>query len=161
VIDARSSRAPVKKDDVEHEKRRASTEKHKTAQDAERRKETSKNLERQALEERWAEARREGRLEEDSTDDDDDDEDNDSEGMVACLNRILQAPPQADVSSSRAGVSKRSQGGYVRVAGGRRRLATRAPTCPLPLLGVGPTYRHDLPKRPVWAIRSRPLERGR
>ena len=51
--------------------------------------------------------------------------------------------------------------GNMRVAGGRRRLAARVPTRPLPLPGVGPTCCHDLPKRPVQAIRSRPLERGR
>jgi hypothetical protein len=46
VIDARSSRPPVKEDDVEHEKRRTSAEKHKTVQDTERKKEKRKNLER-------------------------------------------------------------------------------------------------------------------
>jgi hypothetical protein len=51
VIDARSSWPPVKEDDVEREKRRASTEKHKTVQDAKKKKEKRKNLERQALEE--------------------------------------------------------------------------------------------------------------
>ena len=103
---------PVKEDDVEREKRRTSAKKHKSMQDVERKKEKRKNLERQALKERRAKARREGRLEEDSPDEDDDDEDDeDSEGMAAHLDRVLQGPPQADVSSSRAGASKGPQGG--------------------------------------------------
>ena len=52
VIDAWSSKPPVKEDDVEHEKRCASAEKHKFVQDVVRKKEKRKNLERQALEER-------------------------------------------------------------------------------------------------------------
>ena len=90
AIDARSSKPPVKEDDVEHEKRRASAVKHKSVQDIEKNKEKRKNLERQTLEVRRAKARREGEPEEDSpdednSDDDDDDDDDDSEGMAARL----------------------------------------------------------------------------
>ena len=45
MIDARSSKPPVKEDDTEHETRRASAEKHKTVLDAEKKKEKRKNLE--------------------------------------------------------------------------------------------------------------------
>jgi len=45
AIDARSSKPLVKEDDVEREKRRASAEKHKFVQDAEKKKEKRKNLE--------------------------------------------------------------------------------------------------------------------
>ena len=77
----------MKEDDVEREKRHTSTEKHKSWQDAERKKEKRKNLEWQALEEHRAKARHEGRPKEDSPDGDDDDDDHDeyedSEGIVA------------------------------------------------------------------------------
>ena len=100
----------MKDDDVEHEKRRASAEKHNSMQEAERKKEKKKNLERQALEERHAKARREVIPEEYSPDEDDDD-DEDSEGMAARLDRVLQGLLQSDVSSSRAETSKGPQGG--------------------------------------------------
>jgi hypothetical protein len=117
----------VKEDDAEHETRRASAEKHKTARDVEK-KEKRKNLERQALEECRGQVRREGRPEEDSPDEDNDDDfddDDDSEGMAACLDRILQAPPHADVSLSRMVAPKGSQGGEHE---GRRRETS--PRCP-------------------------------
>jgi len=105
----------VKEHDVERKKRRASAEKHKFVQDAEKKKkEKRKNLERQALEECQAKARHEGEPQEDSPDEDDgddDDDDNDSEGMAAHLDRALQGLPQTHVSSSRAGASKGPQGG--------------------------------------------------
>ena len=59
TIDARSSKPPVKEDNAEREKRRASVEKHKSIKDAEK-KEKKKNLERQALEEHRAKSRRGG-----------------------------------------------------------------------------------------------------
>ena len=104
--------------------------------------------------------RREGRPEEDSPDeddDDDDDEDEDSEGMVARLD-YLHKPTFPYRARWLLGDRK---AGNMRVAGERRCLATRVPTRPLPLPGVRPTCRHDLPKRPVRAIGSRPLEWGR
>ena len=39
----------MKEDEVDHEKRRTSTEKHKTTLDAEKKKEKKKNIKRQAL----------------------------------------------------------------------------------------------------------------
>jgi len=48
-IDARSSKPPVKEDEVNRDKRRESTEKQKSAKDLEKKKEKKKNLERQAL----------------------------------------------------------------------------------------------------------------
>jgi len=55
LIDARSSRPPVKEDDVDRDKRHESTEKQKSAKDLEKKKEKKKNLERQALEKRRVE----------------------------------------------------------------------------------------------------------
>ena len=49
MIDARSSKPPVKEDDVDREKRHAFVEKQKSAKDLEKKKEKKKNLERQAL----------------------------------------------------------------------------------------------------------------
>ena len=42
----------------------------------------------------------------------------------------------------------------VRVTKRRRHLIVRMPTRLLPLLGVGPSCRRDLPRRPARAIRS-------
>ena len=99
----------MKEDDAEHEKRRASAEKHKSVKDAEK-KEKKKSLERQALEECLAKSRHEGEPEEESPDEDDsDDDDDDSDGMAARLDRAVQGQPQIDVPSSRAGASKGPQ----------------------------------------------------
>jgi hypothetical protein len=86
-IDARSSRPPVKEHEADCEKRRSSTENHKTKLGTEKKKEKKKHIARQALEQRQAQARRKGRPEEDLPDEDDDDEDDDddSEGMGARL----------------------------------------------------------------------------
>ena len=46
AIDKRSSKPPVKEDDAEREKRRAFAEKHKFVQNAKKKKEKRKNLER-------------------------------------------------------------------------------------------------------------------
>ena len=46
AIDNRSSKPPVKEDDAEREKRRAFAEKHKFVQNAKKKKEKRKNLER-------------------------------------------------------------------------------------------------------------------
>jgi len=61
-IDARSSKPPVKEDEVDHGKRRESTEKEKSTKDLEKKKEKKKNLERQALETRRAKSRKVGCL---------------------------------------------------------------------------------------------------
>ena len=89
--------ASMKEDDVEHEKRRASAEKHKSMEDTEKKKERKNNLEREALKECRAKSRHEGEPKEDSPDEDDDgdndDDDEDYEGMVARLDRALQDLP--------------------------------------------------------------------
>jgi hypothetical protein len=53
-IDARSSKPPVKEDDVDRDKRRESAKKLKSTKDLEKKKEKKKNLARQALENRRA-----------------------------------------------------------------------------------------------------------
>ena len=93
-IDVRSSRPPVKEDEVDRDKRRESTEKQKSAMDLKKKKEKKKNLERQALETRRAKSRQRGEPEEESLDEDDggdgDDDSDNSEGMASRLNRILE-----------------------------------------------------------------------
>jgi hypothetical protein len=83
--------------------------------DAEKKKEKKKNIARHALEQRWAQARCEGKPEEDSPDEDaeedDDDDDDDVEGMGAHLDRLLQLPPRAGVSSMQEESSKEPQSG--------------------------------------------------
>ena len=83
------------------------------------------NLERQALEERRAKSRCGREPKEDSpdkddeNDDDDDDDDDDSEGMAACLDRVLQGLPQP--ADRRLFVAR---GGF---QGAGRRAPRRAP----------------------------------
>jgi hypothetical protein len=114
-IDARSSKPPVKEDGIDRERRRESTEKQKSAKDLEKKKEKKKNLEQQALEKRHAKSRQKGESEEDSPDEDDgnegDDDRDDSEGMVARLDRILEGPPQADITVPRTGAPKGASSG--------------------------------------------------
>jgi len=59
-IDARSSKPPVKEDDVDRDKRRESAEKSKSAKDMEKKKEKKKYLARQALETHRAKSRQRG-----------------------------------------------------------------------------------------------------
>jgi hypothetical protein len=59
-IDARSSRPPVKEDDVDRERRCESIEKQKSAKDLQKKKEKKKNLERQALKKHHAKSRQKG-----------------------------------------------------------------------------------------------------
>ena len=91
-IDVRSSRPPVKEDEVDRDKRRESAEKQKSALDLKKKKEKKKNLERQALETRRSKSRQRGEPEEESPDEDDcgdnDDDSDDSEGMASRLDRI-------------------------------------------------------------------------
>jgi len=114
-IDARSSKPPVKEDDVDRDKRRVSAEKQKSAKVLEKKKEKKKNLERQALETCRAKSRQKGEPEEDSPDEDDNDEgddgSDDSEGMASRLDRILEGPPQADVVVLRTGAPKGASSG--------------------------------------------------
>jgi len=110
MIDFWSSKPLVKEDDVDREKRHASTKKQKSTKDAEKKKTKKKNLERQALEARRAKSRCGGESEVDSPDEDDEsddgDDDDDSEGMAARLDRILEDPPRTDVDIPHAGASK-------------------------------------------------------
>ena len=96
----------MKEDEVDREKRRASTEKHKTALDTEKKKEKKKNIKRHVLEQHWAQARCEGSPKEDSLDEDDD-----SEGMAARLNRLLHVPPQVGALPSSVEATKGLQDG--------------------------------------------------
>ena len=113
-IDARSSRPPVKEDNIDQDKRRECTEKQKSAKDLEKKKEKKKNLERQALEKRRAKSRRRGESEEEYPDEDDggngDDSSDNSEGMVACLDKILECPPQADIDVAQTGAPNKASG---------------------------------------------------
>jgi hypothetical protein len=57
LIDALSSRPPVKEDDVDRERRRESAKNQKSAKDLEKKKEKKNNVERQAFEKRRAKSR--------------------------------------------------------------------------------------------------------
>ena len=114
-INARSSRPPMKEDDVDRDKRHESAEKQKSMKDLEKKKEKKKkNLEQQALEKRRAKSRQRGESEEESPDEDDggdgDDGSDDSEGMAARLDKILEGPPQADVNVAQTGAPKKASG---------------------------------------------------
>jgi len=61
-IDVRSSRPPVKEDEVDRDARRRSAEKQKSAKDSAKKGEKKKNLDRQALEPRRAKSRQRGSL---------------------------------------------------------------------------------------------------
>ncbi|XP_021303788.1 cyclic nucleotide-gated cation channel beta-1-like [Sorghum bicolor] len=113
-IDVRSSKPPVKEDEVDRDKRRESAEKQKSATDL-KKEEKKKNVERQALETRRAKSRQRGEPEEESPDEDDggdgDDDNDDSEGMASRLDRILEGPPQTGVDVPRMGVPKGAPSG--------------------------------------------------
>ena len=139
-IDARSSKPPVKEDEVDRDKRRESAEKQKSAKDLEKKKERKKNLEQQALETRRVNSRQRGEPEEDSPDEDDgnegDDGSYDSEGMAARLDRILEGPPQADVVVPRTGAPKGASSGSRDGQQGEPSLhRSRADTPPTPAQG--------------------------
>ena len=114
-IDVQSSRPPVKGDEVDHDKRRQSAEKLKSAKDSEKKGTRKKNLDRQALEARRAKSRQRGEPEEESPSEDDggdsDDDSDDSEGMASRLDRILEGPPRGDADAPRTGVPKEGPGG--------------------------------------------------
>ena len=59
-IDVRSSRPPVKADEVDRDKRRQSAEKQKSAKDSQMKEKKKKNLDRQSLEARRAKSRQRG-----------------------------------------------------------------------------------------------------
>jgi hypothetical protein len=155
-IDVRSSRPPVKEDEVDRDKRRQSAEKLKSAKDSAKKGEKKKNLDRQALEARRAKSRQRGEPEEESPNDDDDDDDDsdDSEGMASRLDRILEGPPRGDVDAPRTEVPTGGPGGSHR---------PRADTPPAPAAGQVAPRPPPVPKTGGHA-RSQatgPLTRGR
>ena len=125
---------------MDHDRRRESAEKLKSAKDLEKKKEKKKNLARQALENHRAKSRQRGEPEEESPDEDDggdgDDDSDDSEGMASRLDRILEGPPQTGVDIPRTGVPKgapsRPHGSQQRESSPRR---SRADTPPVPTPG--------------------------
>ncbi|XP_021309111.1 uncharacterized protein DDB_G0284459-like [Sorghum bicolor] len=139
-IDARSSKLPVKEDDVDRDKRRESAEKLKSVKDLEKKKEKKKNLTRQALETRRVKSRQRGEPEEESPNEDDgadgDDDSDDSKGMVSRLDRILEDPPETGVDVPQMGVPKGRQVGLVRVNKGSHLRAALAPTPPSACAGL-------------------------
>jgi len=146
----------VKEDEVDHDRRRQSAEKLKSAKDSTKKGEKKKNLVRQALDARRAKSRQRGEPEEESpSEDDDDDEDSDdSEGMVSRLDRILEGPPRGDVDAPRTGTSKEAPGGSHR---------PRADTPPAPAAAQVASRPPPVPKTGGHA-RSQatgPLTRGR
>ena len=114
-IDVRSSRPLVKEDEVDHDKRRQSAEKLKSAKDSEKKGKRKNNLDRQALVARRAKSRQRGEPEEESPSEDDggdgDDDSDDSEGMASRLDWILEGPPRGDVDAPRMGMAKEGPGG--------------------------------------------------
>ena len=154
-IDVRSSRPPVKEDEVDRNKRRQSAEKQKSTKDSEKKKEKTKNLDRQALDARRAKSRQMGEPKEESPTEDDsgdgDDDNDDSEGMASRLDQILEGPPRGDVDTPRTGAPKEGQAGL-----------TAPVLAPLPRLRkVGPSRTPNLPLRQRRAAGLSPRRRGR
>ena len=169
-IDARSSKPPVKEDEVDRDKRRESAEKQKSAKDLEKKKERKKNLEQQALETRRAKSRQRGEPEEDSPDEDDgnegDDGSDDSEGMAGRLDGILEGPPQADVVIPQTGAPKGASSGSRDGQRGESSLRhSHADSPPVPTQGR--TVPHPQPpsaskaSHRVKSLATGPLTRGR
>jgi len=157
-IDVRSSRPPVKEDEVDRDARRRSAEKQKSAKDSVKKGEKKKNLDRQALEARRAKSRQRGEPEEESPSDDDggdvDDDSDDSEGMASRLDRILEGPPQGDIDAPRMETLKEGPGGSHR---------SRADTPPVPATGQAAPRPPPAPKMGSHAKpqATGPLTRGR
>jgi len=150
-IDVRSSRPPVKEDEVDRDARRRSAEKLKSAKDSKKKGEKKKNLDHQALEARRSKSRQRGEPEEESPNDDDGDDDedsDDSEGMVSRLDRILEGPPRGDVDAPRMETPKDGPGGSHR---------PRADTPRCPRLVRSP---RTLPLRPRRVAMLGPRRRG-
>ena len=139
-IDVRSSRPPVKEDEVDRDARRQSAEKQKSVKDSVKKGEKKKNLDRQALEARRAKSRQRGEPEEESPSDDDggdgDDDSDDSEGMAFRLDQILEGPPRGGVHIPRTGAPKAGPGGSHR---------PRADTPPAPAPSRAVSHPHPAP----------------
>ena len=114
-IDVRSSRPPLKEDEVDDDARRWSAEKQKSPKDSAKKGEKKKNLDRQALEACRAKSRQRGEPEEESPSDDEggdgDEDSDDSEGMASRLDRILEGPSRGDVDAPRMETPKEGPGG--------------------------------------------------
>ena len=154
-IDVRSSRPPVKEDEVDRDKRRQSAEKLKSVKDSEMKEKKKNILDRQSLEARRAKSRQRGEPEEESPSEDDggdgDDDSDDSEGMESCLDRILEGPPRGDVDTPRTGTPKEGPGGSHR---------PRADTPPAPTPSRA-APRPNLPLHQRRVARLSPRRRGR
>ncbi|XP_021319220.1 uncharacterized protein LOC110436446 [Sorghum bicolor] len=115
LIDARSSRPPIKQDEVDRDRRRQSAEKQKSTVDLKKKKEKKRNLDRQALETHRAMSRQRWEPEEESPDEDDGgdggDDSDDSEGMASRLDRILEGPHPTIVDVPRTEAPKGAPSG--------------------------------------------------
>jgi hypothetical protein len=151
-IDVRSSRPPVKEDEVDRDARRRFAKKSKSAKDSKKKGEKKKNLDHQALEARRSKSRQRGEPEEESPSDedggDDDEDSDDSKGMASRLDRILEGPPRGDVDAPRTGTPKEGPG---------RSHRRRADTPRRPRLVRSP---RALPTRPRWVAMPGPRRRG-
>ena len=155
-IDVRSSRPPVKEDEVDRDARRRSAEKLKSAKDSKKKGYSKKNLDRQALEARRSKSRQRGEPKEESPSDDDGDDDedsDDSEGMASRLDRIHEGPPRGDVDAPRMETSKGPGGSYCPCAN----------TPPVPVTGQVAPRPPPMPKTGGHARpqATGPLTRGR
>ena len=129
-LDVRSSRPPVKEDEVDRDAWRRSAEKLKSDKDSKKKGDKKKNLDRQALEARRSKSRQRGEPEEESPSDDDGDDDEDSddcEGMASHLDCILEGPPRGDIDAPRMETPKEGPGGSHRPC---------ADTPPVPATGL-------------------------
>jgi len=108
-IDVRSSRPPVREDEVDRDKRRQSVEKQKSTKDSEKKGKKKKNLDRQALEARRAKSRQRGEPKEESPSEDDggdsDDDSDDSEGMASRLEATPTPPEREHKRRGQAGLT--------------------------------------------------------
>ena len=160
----------MKEDEVDCDKRRESTEKHKSTMDLKKKDEKKKSLKRQALEIRRSKSRQRGEPEEESPDEDDgsdgDDDSDDSEGMASRLDRILKGPPRGDADAPRTGAPKEGPSGPLkrqqRESSSRR---SRADTPPAPAQSQA-ILRPQPPPVPKAGDRAKPqatwpLTRGR
>jgi len=117
------------------------------------------------LEQHQAQARHEGRSEEDSLDedddDDDDDDDEDFEGMAARLIDSCRFPVKPAPCHRARRLPRSYKAGNMKVARKRRHLAVCAGSHLMLMFRAGPTYPHAHLKPLVLATESRLPRRGR
>jgi len=101
---------PVKEDNIDREKRRASVEKQKFTKDAEKKKDQEEEPRATSAHGTSSQVKVWGESEEDTPDEDDESDDGndgkDSEGIAARLDRILDDLPRSDVETSRVGLPR-------------------------------------------------------